>query len=120
MPRDIFHKYRFEACRLSRSVTSIIALLLSCLLFGCSSSLDQDREYVDYYYVGHQAQTPAGVVRYCWEEPLVEYESQGPGVREEGRWYYPSAVVVRQVRSGRWRPCETQPDESKGETNNER
>lgn len=102
------------------AVAYIATVALCCFLTGCSSTQVSGQEYVDYYYVGHQAQPPAGVVRYCWEEPLVEYESQGPGVREEGRWYYPSAVVVRQVRSGRWRPCEVRPDESKGETKNER
>jgi hypothetical protein len=109
----------FTRTQLSLGVKSMIALL-SLTLAGCSSKLDPDREYVDYYYSGRPAQPPSGVLRYCWEEPIVDYESQGPGVREEGRWYYPSAVVVRQVRAGRWRPCEVRPDESKGETSNER
>ncbi len=107
--------------RLLRSLKVVVLAVVGSTCFvNCSSKLDPEKEYVDYYYVGQPAQPPSGVLRYCWEEPIVDYESQGPGVRDEGRWYNPSAVVVRQVRAGRWRPCETRPDESKGETKNER
>lgn len=100
------------------SLTLVVFLVFSTT--SCQSKLDPDRENIDYYYVGQPAKAPSGVVRYCWEEPIVDYQSQGPGLRDEGRWYYPSAVVVRQVRAGRWRPCEIQPQESKGEISNER
>lgn len=48
---------------------------------------------------------PAGVVRYCWEEPMVEFEPNGPGVDAGGKWYNPYYLAVREVRMGKWRPC---------------
>lgn len=100
-------------------------LLVMCFLLtaGCTSGKtepDPKRENYDYYFVGQPAKPPAGVVRYCWEEPLVEYQAREPGLKDGGRWYHPSALIVRQLRAGRWRPCEPLLDESKGETKNER
>lgn len=60
------------------------------------------------------AQPPEGVVRYCWEEPMAQLEKNGPGLDSEGRWYHPSYVAVREVRSGRWRPCRPLEDEIVG------
>ena len=48
---------------------------------------------------------PRGVVRYCWEEPMVEFEPNGPGVDATGKWYNPYYLAVREVRMGKWRPC---------------
>lgn len=59
------------------------------------------------------ARVPAGVARYCWEEPIVELEPNGPGLDVEGRWYHPSYIAVREVRSGKWRPCVPTSDEVK-------
>lgn len=88
----------------------VVVVVVSYLgITACSSDvmeLDSSREYVDYQYVGIPSSPPPGVVRHCWEEPIVDYESQTPGVKGDGKWYYPSAVVVRQLRAGRWRPCE--------------
>ena len=57
---------------------------------------------------------PAGVVAYCWEEPLVIFQDNGPGVDPDGNWYHPSYKAVREVRSGRWRPCSPVAPESVG------
>ena len=66
------------------------------------------------------APIPPGAVRFCWEEPMVQYEPNGPGLDVEGRWYSPSYIAVRQVKEGRWRPCQPVLSEVKGETINER
>lgn len=50
-------------------------------------------------------QLPEGVVRYCWEEPIVKIERQNPGITQTGHWYKPAHVSVREIRSGKWRPC---------------
>lgn len=60
----------------------------------------------------------AGVIRYCWEEPMVDFEENGPGLDSDGHWYVPSHVAVREVRAGRWRPCEEIKSESLGDENN--
>ena len=89
-----------------------IMLLLSLVigLSSCSSKehlpVYEDRENIDFVYVGHNPPVPDGVQRYCWEEPVVEVQQQGPGVNSAGTSYYPSSVVARQVKKGRWRPCE--------------
>ena len=66
------------------------------------------------------ARIPAGVVRYCWEEPMVQLEPNGPGIDAEKYYYHPSYLAVREVRQGKWRPCRPVPSEVKGETRNER
>ena len=58
-----------------------------------------------YVVVGEEPTPPEGVVRYCWEEPIVKREKQGPGLDTEGKWYKPAHVAVREVRMGKWRPC---------------
>lgn len=70
--------------------------------------LPDGRQVVDYgdNVIGREAAPPPGVVRYCWEEPLVIREEQRPGLDINRQWYHPSYTAVRQVRSGRWRPCE--------------
>ena len=69
-----------------------------------SSSLS-DRAGVRYDGLAKDSYAPPGVVRYCWEEPMVEFEPNGPGVDVDGHWYHPFYLAVREVRSGRWRPC---------------
>lgn len=60
------------------------------------------------------ARIPAGVVRYCWEEPIVQLEPNGPGLDAEERWYHPSYLAVREARDGKWVPCKPVPSEVKG------
>lgn len=101
---------------------SAILCCVSISMTGCSSQdgLDPEKENIEYVFEGRPATPPAGVVRYCWEEPIVAYEPNGPGVDAEGRWYHPSYIAVREIRQGRWRPCSELADEIKGETTNER
>lgn len=91
---------------------------LPCAITACGPSrITPETQYVS---VEHPARVPVGVVRYCWEEPMVEFEPNGPGLDAEGKWYRPSYLAVREVRQGRWRPCRPVPSEVKGETKNER
>ncbi len=95
--------------------TSLLVLIFS----GCSN-----KEYIEptteYVVLDRPSEIPPGVVRYCWEEPMVQYEPNGPGLDVDGEWYHPAYMAVREVRMGKWRPCSPVPSESKGETSNER
>lgn len=97
-------------------------LLLTTLLSGCSGShFSSDPEPQTVYVAYDSAQPiPPGVVRYCWEEPVVEFQENGPGLDADKKWYVPSSVAVRMVKQGRWRPCKPVASEVKGETKNER
>ena len=55
--------------------------------------------------VGQIPPPPPGTVRYCWEEPKVDYEHVPPGLEPEGKWYRPAHLEVREVKMGRWVPC---------------
>jgi hypothetical protein len=46
-----------------------------------------------------------GTEEYCWDEPRVKEERNGPGVDLDGHWYHSPHVAVREVKMGRWRPC---------------
>ena len=94
----------------------------SVLLTSCSTkSMFNETPEVQTVYVGYDspAPIPPGVVRYCWEEPVVEFQENGPGLEADKRWYNPSFVAVRMVKQGRWRPCRSVASEVKGETKNE-
>lgn len=90
------------------------------LLTGCSSKVQPIVPQTQHVTIEHAARVPPGAVRYCWEEPMVEFEPNGPGLDVENKWYHPSYVAVREVRQGRWRPCRPVSSEVKGETTNER
>jgi hypothetical protein len=96
-------------------------LVLIFLVSGCGSlqhgEVQPETRFIS---IERPAPIPPGVVRYCWEEPIVAYEQRGPGLDIEGRWYSPAYVAVREVRQGRWRPCRPMLSELKGETKNER
>lgn len=100
-----------------------LIVIITCLISfaACSaSSVPEEEAETRYVVVQKPARIPPGVVRYCWEEPMVVLEENGPGLDADGRWYRPSYVAVREVRQGRWRPCEPVKSEIKGETRNER
>jgi hypothetical protein len=103
----------------TRSAILCLLLLLSQGISGCTTKVGITPE-TQYIAFEEPARTPAGVVRYCWEEPMVQLEPNGPGLDEEERWYHPSYLAVREVRQGKWRPCRPVPSEVKGETRNER
>ena len=85
-----------------------LALLSSSVLTGCVSTppaTPPNTPGIAAAVVGRPGRVPEGVVRYCWEEPIVDFESNGPGVDVEGKWYHPYYLAVREHRMGRWRPC---------------
>ncbi|HQH26211.1 MAG TPA: hypothetical protein PLP17_02355 [Oligoflexia bacterium] len=99
----------------------LIAAAAVLVLSGCSKDtsgmvVPETRHVV----FDRPAPIPPGAVRFCWEEPMVQYEPNGPGLDVEGRWYAPSYIAVRKVKDGRWRPCQPVLSEIKGETKNER
>lgn len=73
----------------------------SCAKKPLTLSEQMAREVV----IGREGEPPAGVVRYCWEEPMVVSQVQNPGIDPDGEYYLPAAVVTREVRMGKWRPC---------------
>ena len=97
-----------------------VATVSFLVLSGCFKGDGRIEPVTRYVSVERPARVPAGTVRYCWEEPIVEFEPNGPGVDVEGRWYHPSYLAVREVRQGRWRPCRPVPNEVDGDTKNER
>ncbi len=105
-----------------RIKTTICLALFSLGIIGCSSAPPKEVMVPEtrYVVVDRPAQIPPGVVRYCWEEPLVEFERNGPGLDADGHWYHPFYIAVREVRQGRWRPCRPVESEVRGETRNER
>lgn len=100
---------------------SFLALFtVSTFALGCSTSKTELANPSDPNVISIPAKVPDGVLRYCWEEPIVEYEPQGPGLDFEEKWYHPSYLAVREIRQGKWRPCEAPLDELRGQTTNER
>ena len=98
-------------------IVLVSALLIATI--GCAS-----KKYVqpsaEYVTLEQSAKVPPGAIRYCWEEPMVELEPNGPGLDPAGEYYHASYLAVREVREGRWRPCRQAANEVKGETRNER
>jgi len=102
---------------------SIVFVTLGSVLSSCSNnSMVSSEENVQTVYVGYndQAPIPPGVLRFCWEEPVVEYQDNGPGLNGDKTYYQPSHVAIRMVKQGRYRPCRAQASEIRGETKNER
>lgn len=93
-------------------VAQILSLGAFIFLGACSNATPEPHEVG---IIAVPAAVPEGVIRYCWEEPMVKLEKNGPGLDEENRWYSPSYVAVREVRSGRWRPCQPEPNEVTGD-----
>jgi hypothetical protein len=89
---------------------------------SCGKSHFSNASEAQTVYVGYDSAQPIppGVVRYCWEEPIVEFQENGPGLDTEKKWYVPSYVAVRMVKQGKWRPCRNVPSEVRGEIRNER
>ncbi len=103
-------------------IFSILGATLVTLLTGCTASHFEKDKNIQTVYVGYdkQAVIPPGVVRYCWEEPVVEYQDNGPGLNGDRTYYQPSYVAIRMSKQGKWRPCRSVPSEVRGETKNER
>jgi hypothetical protein len=108
-----------EGMQTKKIISMIAGMAALAGLYGCSDAALVTPETRNIVY-DKPAPVPPGVVRYCWEEPMVQFEPNGPGLDVEGRWYSPSYIAVREVKQGRWRPCSPVPSEVKGETKNER
>lgn len=97
-----------------------LGIIFICLLFSaCNSAVPTLRPETRDVVFDKPAVLPPGAVRYCWEEPMVQLEQNGPGLDSDERYYRPAYVAVREVKQGRWRPCRNVPSEVKGETKNE-
>lgn len=96
-------------------MNKLITLLAFCL--GCSSLSFVGCSTLSNLFGPEQVEmgaveyrnppAPEGVIRYCWEEPMVDYQRVEPGLDNEGRWYRPAHIAVREVKMGRWRPCKS-------------
>ena len=95
----------FEESRLIRfSMGAFLLVVLgTVVLSGCSPASPAPAEVVS--YVAKKAPLPPGVTAFCWEEPIVTPEQNGPGLDADEHWYHPSHTAIRQVRGGKWRPC---------------
>jgi hypothetical protein len=86
-----------------------VLVLLSALLFpvvtGCGSRTPKIVTQVDVTELP-PGKVP-GVNRYCWEQPKVAREANGPGLTADGAYYQPAYTAVREVKQGRWKNCET-------------
>ena len=94
---------------MKNTVYLIVAVFSLVMLTACSSTkTTQARQTapIKYQIVSKAAPVPEGVVRYCWEEPMVDIQKYNPGLDSDGAWYHPAYHAVREVRQGRWRPCE--------------
>ena len=102
--------------------SSCLAALFAtgCWASGCASPFGYVKPETRYVALEQPAPVPPGVVRYCWEEPMVQLEPNGPGVDTDNKWYHASYIAVREVKQGRWRPCRPVESELTGETKNER
>lgn len=47
-------------------------------------------------------ETAPGVVKYTWEEPIVDVVTVPPGLDPEGHYYRPAHEEIREIRQGRW------------------
>ncbi len=105
--------------RNSQSLRWALVLGTAIISSGCSLFANEV-EVQEKVVIEKSAPLPPGVVNYCWEEPITTNEQNGPGLDTEGKWYHPSYVAVREVRMGKWRPCEPVYGEKEGESYNER
>lgn len=98
---------------------SVILIGIVVVSVGCSPSRKTTYQNEN-IVLTKEAPVPPGVARYCWEEPMVKLEQNGPGLDSEGKWYHPSYTAVREVRMGKWRPCERVVSEVEGGMQHER
>jgi hypothetical protein len=94
--------------------------ICSMLLSACSTNPGYVTPETRRVSIDRAAPVPPGVLRYCWEEPMVQFQPKGPGIDSDGIYYHPAYVAVREVKQGRWRPCRQMLSEVNGETKNER
>jgi hypothetical protein len=86
-----------------RFTKSLILTALGLSVFaGCQRAPQPN--YTENVVV-ERPQVPEGTEKYCWQEPKVVNEKNGPGLDEQGHWYHPPYTAVREVKMGRWVPC---------------
>ena len=94
------------------SILFITILLLASVACSQKKTVVTDTRYIVSKGPG---EVPPGVVRYCWEEPIVEMAAVGPGLNSDNTWYQASHIAMKEVRQGRWRPCRPMKSEIKGD-----
>ncbi len=92
-----------NTCNSNSFFVKVISVVCFVGLTACSTTSAGSYQRVDNR--GTELSPPPGVIRYCWEEPIVAYERVNPGLNSEGTWYNPAHLAVKEVRMGRWKPC---------------
>jgi len=85
--------------------TALSLSLSGCILFLHPQPPATPPTKVD--VIARPSEVPPGVARYCWKEPKVVAERNGPGLNAEGTWYLPAQTDIREVKQGYWVECET-------------
>lgn len=81
----------------------LTAATLLATFSGCSLTTVERTEVSQPVEVHETASaTPAGVVNYVWEEPMVDVITVPPGLDPEGHYYRPGHQEVIENRQGRW------------------
>lgn len=81
---------------------TFLILVCSALSVGCHRPR---AGYSDPQVVYETPPVPEGTEKYCWQEPKVTHEKNGPGIDEQGHFYHPSYTATREVKMGHWVPC---------------
>ncbi|MCC6934044.1 MAG: hypothetical protein IT292_12470 [Deltaproteobacteria bacterium] len=97
-----------------------LAVIFSGMSLALTSCSPSNIAEPDTARVIYEPTPPEGVVRYCWEEPIVDEEKVDAGLDSEGKWYNPGHVAIREVRMGKWRPCREITSRTYGRYGNER
>ena len=84
---------------------NLIFLIFTCSFFTVGCHRNHAATPVQENVVYERPPVPEGTEKYCWQEPQVTAEKNGPGVDEQGHWYHPSYNAIREVKMGRWVPC---------------
>jgi len=84
----------------------IAVLLAGAILTSGCAPLIGNRRTPQPVVVTQPAVVPEGTEQQCWEEPRVVAKKAGPGVDPKGNWYSPPHTEVREVKMGRWVPCD--------------
>jgi hypothetical protein len=85
-------------------IARLLLIAIVCLLIGCVNRPGAKRAPSTLPPIVVE-QVAEGTEDYCWDEPKVKEEKNGPGVDQEGHWYHAPHVAVREVKMGRWKPC---------------
>ena len=81
---------------------SLVIVCLSVSMVSCYRRPTPQNKPTDVVVIQKQ---PEGTEEYCWVEPRVVEEKNGPGVDPRGEWYSAPHTAVREVKQGRWKPC---------------